>query len=156
MTDRKLIWLKSLLDSGTLRSRCKQFAPGLLYDTVSHPPDTNCILVIDSSTLLGGDEFNLRIVSHLKSMGDIQDQSTIRIRRMQVDDHSGFFTEQLNYKLSCPAALLVAMPGTRNLHMDDSSHLVIIYIWVFSKNLPLPQKFQTIELLSLSCIQPEH
>lgn len=91
MTDRRQIWLKCLLDSGTLRSRCKQFAPGLLYDTVSHPPDMNRILVIDSSTLLGGDEYNLRIVSHLKSMGNIQDQSTIRIRRMQVDDHPCFF-----------------------------------------------------------------
>ena len=105
-TARRKVWLKLLLSSRTLQSRCKKFVGGLLYNCISTPPDSKRVYVVDSASLFSGNEINLRILSHKKKVGSIDKHSTIRIRRMQSDDHPTFLksASKLQEYLAVPSS----------------------------------------------------
>jgi hypothetical protein len=86
LIDRRLAYHKLLLQSSTNRSLCKRTVPGLLYRNI--PPSPN-ILRLKLSTWPHDHEINLRVVSH-NHMSDIQEESTIRIRRLDLSRHTWF------------------------------------------------------------------
>jgi hypothetical protein len=91
MEERRLLWWKALISSNTYKTRCKCYARGMLFSTPS-VEEQNCFIV-DTGTMLDGDEVSIRVISHLRSMQRIQDHSTIKIRRVACtnDKNNQFF-----------------------------------------------------------------
>jgi hypothetical protein len=86
LAERRLAYHELLLKSSTYRSLCKRTVPGLLYVNI---PSSQNILHLKLSTWPKDREINLRVVSHVH-LSDIEEESTIRIRRLDLTQHTWF------------------------------------------------------------------
>jgi hypothetical protein len=86
LPERRTAYHELLLKSNTNRSLCKRTVPGILYRNILPTPN---ILHLKISTWPKDREINLRVVSH-EHLSDIQDESTIRIRRLDLSRHTWF------------------------------------------------------------------
>jgi hypothetical protein len=86
ISERRTVYHNLLLKSNTNRSLCKRTVPGLLYRNIL--PTSN-VLHLNLSTWPKDREINLRVVSH-EHLSNIQDESTIRIRRLDLSRHPWF------------------------------------------------------------------
>jgi hypothetical protein len=85
--DRRIAYYNMLLSSSKNVTLGKRFVPGILYKKM---PDSTKAFVIDARGLSSEEEHVLRVVHNVDDQGHVDCQSTIRVRRLDFKEHSGF------------------------------------------------------------------
>jgi hypothetical protein len=117
MHERRILWWEALIASNTYRTRCKCYAKGMLYSIPAL--ETGKCFLVDTLSLGEGEEVSIRVVSQLRSMSVIQDESTLKIRRIQTSNplNQDFF--KATTKLQ---GYLVRNQSSANARKGDSSN----------------------------------